>query len=115
NTAGQPSRFVGSPGYAFLISRLEPENGGSEFEFDTLVLSQAGERLRFDAVGESLKPGQTIDAARVSMSLSDLDGVASVLNASLAEWVVIERAVTLNRGKGIVADTPFLSMEDLED
>lgn len=115
NTAGQPSRFVGSPGYAFLISRLEPENGGSEFELDTLVLSQAGERLRFDAVGEPLKPGQTIDAARVSISLSDLDGVASVLNAGLTQWVVTERAVTLNRGKGIVADTPFLSMEDLED
>lgn len=115
NATGQPSRFVSSPGYAFLISRLEPQDGGSEFELDTLVLSQAGERLLFDAVGETLKLGQIIDAARVSMTLSGLKGVTSVEGAGLTQWVVTERAVILNRGKGIVADTPFLSMENLED
>ena len=115
NAAGQLSRFVGSPGYAFLISRIEPQDGGSEFDFDTLVLSQAGERLLFDAVGEPLKPGQIIDAARVSMTLSGPAGVASVVSAGLTQWVVTGRAVILNRSKGIIADTPFLSMEDLED
>lgn len=116
NAASQPSRFVGSPGYAFLISRLEPQDGGSEFELDTLVLSQAGERLFFESdAGVSVKPDQTIDRAQVSLELAGIEGVLSVLNAGLTQWVVTERPLTLNRGKGIIADTPFLSMEDLEE
>ncbi|MEO1642955.1 MAG: hypothetical protein AAFR74_06420 [Pseudomonadota bacterium] len=49
---GGAVRFTSSPGYAFLLSRIEPDDGGSEFDFELTQPDQAAIQAFFTVEGD---------------------------------------------------------------
>lgn len=50
---GEAVRFSSSPGYAFLLSRIEPDDGGSEFDFELSAPDEAAIQAFFSIEGSA--------------------------------------------------------------